>query len=500
MQQLSALGLGAITAGRVAPRWRLAADPFTLGIASGDPWPDGCVLWTRLAPDPLNGGGMGTEDVAVRWEVAADDQMRRIVRSGTTVAPAAFAHAVHVTLRGLAPDRWYWYRFHLGGASSAVGRVRTMPLPGAMPDRFRMVVASCQHYEAGFYAAHAHLAREDADLCAFLGDYIYESHTARPVRSHEAGEPETLDAYRNRYARYKTDPQLQDAHAAMPWVVTWDDHEVDNNYAGLISEREDPEAAFRLRRAAAYRAYYEHMPLRRSSIPHGPDMLLYRSLSFGRLARIHVLDGRQYRSDQSCGDRPKAPCEAWDREDRTMLGATQERWLGQGLVRPGGTWQVLAQQVMLMPLDLDPGPAERYNMDSWSGYPAARRRLTSLVAERRVPNVVALTGDVHASYVGEVPLDARRPEDAKVAVEYVATSISSEGDGMDAFPQVQAVRGSTPWLKFHHARRGYIRCDVTPSGWRSDYRMVPSIQRAAAPVSTIASFVTPAGRSVIESA
>ncbi|MBK8248245.1 MAG: alkaline phosphatase D family protein [Gemmatimonadetes bacterium] len=500
LQQLSALGLGAVAGARVLPGLRANGDPFTLGVASGDPWPDGFVLWTRLAPDPLNGGGMGAEDVVVRWEVATDDGMRHIVRRGTAVAAADFAHAVHVTLRGLAPDRWYWYRFHAGAATSPVGRTRTMPARGASPARLRLVVASCQHYEAGFYAAHAHLAREDADLCAFLGDYIYESHATRRVRAHEAGEPTTLTEYRNRYARYKSDPQLQEAHAAMPWVVTWDDHEVDNNVAGLVSERGDPVEAFQLRRAAAYRAYYEHMPLRRSSVPHGPDMLLYRSLEFGQLARLHVLDGRQYRSDQSCGDRQKAPCAEWDQEGRTMLGAAQERWLARGLVQPGAMWQLLAQQVMMMPLDLDPGPGEVFNMDSWSGYPAARRRLTNLLAERRVANAVVLTGDVHANYAGEVPLDWRQPDAARVAVEYVGTSISSEGDGMDAYPQVERVRSSTPWLKFHNARRGYIRCDITPDAWRSDYRIVPSIQTAYAPIATVASFVTPSGRSVIEPA
>lgn len=500
LQQLSALGLGLAAGGRLAPRWRTHGDPFTLGVASGDPWPDGFVLWTRLAPDPLNGGGMLPEDVAVRWEVGTDDQLRHVVQRGTAIARAEFAHAVHVTVQGLAPDRWYWYRFMVGDATTVVARTRTMPAATAHPSRLRLLLASCQHYEWGLYAAHRHLAREDADLVAFLGDYIYESHAARPVRSHEAGEPTTLDGYRNRYALYKTDPDLQAAHAAFPWVVTWDDHEVDNNYAGLVSERSDPVEQFSLRRAAAYRAYYEHMPLRRSTMPRGPDMMLYRALDFGQLARIHVLDGRQYRSDQSCGDRRQAPCADWDRDDRTMLGASQERWLARGLMRPGAMWHALAQQVMMMPIDLDPGPGEAYNMDSWSGYPAARRRLTSLVETRRVANVVTLTGDVHANYAGEVPADARRPEGPHVMVEYVGTSISSDGEGMDMFPQVRAAMPENPWLKFHNARRGYVRCEVTPDAWRADYRVVPTIRVAETPISTVASFVTPTGRSVVERA
>jgi alkaline phosphatase D len=436
--------------------------------------------------------------VTVRWEVAEDDAMRRIVRRGSSSADASWGHSVHVELRGLAPDRWYWYRFMSGDATTGIGRVRTMPGLRSSPERLRLAVASCQHWEWGYYAAHRHLAAEDLDLVAFLGDYIYESNTQNPVRRHNADEPTTLEGYRNRYALYKTDRNLQAAHATCPWIVTWDDHEVDNNYAGLISERDDPVEAFALRRAAAYRAYYEHMPLRRSAIPRGPDMLLYRRLVFGDLADLHVLDSRQYRSDQACGDRRQAPCPAWAQPDRTMLGTTQERWLARALTGSRRTWQVLAQQVVMMPIDLDPGPGEAYNMDSWSGYPAARSRLTSTIATHPVRNVVTLTGDVHANYAGEIPVNHLDPQSPRVAVEYVATSISSDGDGREANPQVLAVMPSNPWLKFHNARRGYLRCEVTREAWHTDYRVVPSVTTDDAPISTVASFVTPAGRSVVE--
>lgn len=500
LQRLAALGVGTAAAPRLGRGWHTQVYPFALGVASGDPSPDGVVLWTRLAPEPLTGGGMPPFDVPVRWEVAHDAGMTRVVQRGTAVARAAFAHSVHVELRGLAPDRWYYYRFMTGDAETLVARTRTMPGPGARVDRLRLAFASCQHYEWGHYTAHRHLAAEDLDLVAFLGDYIYEGHVERPVRVHEAGEPMHLEAYRNRYACYKRDPDLQASHAARPWLVTFDDHEVDNNWAGDVSENRDPVAAFRLRRAAAFRAYYEHMPLRRSAMPRGPEMLLYRTLAFGSLARFHVLDTRQYRSDQACGDRRKPPCEEWADPTRTMLGARQERWLTQGLVRSAQQWQVLAQQVVLMPIDTDPGEGENYNMDSWSGYPAARRRLTEWLAERQVRNLVTLTGDVHTNFAGEIPRDHREAGAPRVGVEYVGTSITSDGDGSDQNRQIAAFLRANPWVKYHSNRRGYVRCEVTPAGWRSDYRLVPYVSEPGAPVVTAASLVTPAGRSTVDPA
>ena len=295
--------LFAATAALAAPRlWAspaFTAYPFTLGIASGAPLPDGVVLWTRLAPAPLDGGGLPPAAIEVRWEVADDEGFRRIVGSGTTLAEPLLAHSVHVEVSGLAPARWYWYRFMAGDAVSPVGRTRTAPTAGAAVDRLRFAFASCQQYEQGFYAAHRHLAAEDLDLVVFLGDYIYESSWgSRHVRKHEGPEPTTLEQYRNRYARYKSDPDLQRSHAVFPWLVTWDDHEVDNDYANDRAEDLDPD--FLVRRAAAYQAYWEHMPLRTGARPNGPHMQLYGRHEFGRLARVHVLDGRQYRDHQVC--------------------------------------------------------------------------------------------------------------------------------------------------------------------------------------------------------
>jgi alkaline phosphatase D len=498
---LSALGIGARSpsafAGLARAAWR--ADPFTLGVASGDPTADGVVLWTRLAPDTPGAGENPRQAIAVCWEVAEDEQLRRIVRRGEQLATPEFAHSVHVELAGLNPDRWYWYRFMSGDAVSGTGRTRTMPAPGTMPARLRLGVASCQHYEQGFYAAHEHLAREELDLVAFLGDYIYEGTTPDRPRQHGAGEPRTLGEYRERYALYKRDAQLRRAHAACPWIVTWDDHEVDNNYAAAVPQDNEPIGTFALRRAAAYRAYYEHMPLRRASMPRGPEMLLYRTLSFGDLASFQVLDTRQYRDDQACGDGNKPPCAEWSRADRSLLGRRQERWVEARLGASTSRWNVLAQQVQMAPMDQDPSPGgERYGMESWSGYPAARDRLLSFVASRKVRNVITLTGDVHASYASEIPRDYRVPGSPRVAVEYVCSSMSSGGDGVDAYTSVVAAMTGNPWMKYHNARRGYIRCEITPDAWLSEFRLLPHVRTVDAPISTAASFVTPGGVSRVE--
>lgn len=500
--QLSALSAGvvAVPSLRRVASWRSASDPFTLGVASGDPWPDGFVLWTRLAPDPLNGGGMPAADVPVRFEIATDDQMRRIVRRGHVRATASFGHSVHLEVRGLLPDRWYHYRFMTPDAQTITGKARTAPAVHVMPERLRFAFASCQHHEWGHFTAHQHLADEDLDLVAFLGDYIYESPAGRKIRQHGTEEPRTLTQYRDRYALYKSDPHLQTAHARFPWLVTFDDHEVDNNWAGDVAEDDVPREAFLRRRAAAFQAWYEHMPLRRSAIPRGPDMLMYRRLSWGRLARLHALDTRQYRSDQACGDRRKAPCDGWDAASRTLLGAQQERWLSRALTARSATWQVLAQQVVMMPIDLDSGPGEMWNMDAWSGYPAARDRLTRVLATGRVPNVVTITGDVHTSIAGEIPLDHRRDNSPAVGVEYVGTSMTSDGDGSEVNPQLAAVLPANPWVKYHRNRRGYVRCEVTPDRWRSDYRLVPFVEQPGAAIATDSSFVTPADQSLVERA
>ena len=293
---------------------RFTTDPFTQGIASGDPLPDGIVLWTRLTSPQL------AESLEVEWIVAEDESLKKIVKRGKEVATPQFAHAVHADVRGLKPARWYWYQFRCGGVESRVGRTRTAPAPNSQ-DLLRFAFASCQNYEQGYFTAYEHMAKEDLHLVVHLGDYIYEGGpSANRPRKHDSPEIQTLTDYRNRYALYRSDKDLRLIHEVFPFIVTWDDHEVDNNYANDKEERGAPRDQFLERRANAYQAYYEHMPLRKSSLPRGTSLDLYRSLDYGKLARFHVLDTRQYRSDQPCGDGRKPQCEAALSAEQTMLG------------------------------------------------------------------------------------------------------------------------------------------------------------------------------------
>lgn len=332
---------------------RFSENPFTLGVASGDPEPDGVVLWTRLAPQPLEGGGMPNEPVPTQWEVAEDEAFSKVVRKGVAWAMPQLGHSVHVEVDGLEPHRWYFFRFHAGKETSPTGRTRTAPLSDALPDRMRFAFTSCQHFESGYFNGYPHMQKEDLDLVIHLGDYIYEyaGHDQRP-RKHIGGEIESLDDYRVRYSQYRLDPTLQETHRLFPWLVTWDDHEFDNNYANLVSEEDgvSPEE-FLARRMNAYQAYYEFMPLRRRSFPQGPHMTLYRSCQYGRLANFHVLDTRQYRTDQPNGDHQKPMTGKVFDPQATILGKDQEYWLMTSLLTSPSTWNVLAQQVMMAPLN-----------------------------------------------------------------------------------------------------------------------------------------------------
>jgi alkaline phosphatase D len=412
---------------------------------------------------------MPDERVSVRWEIAHDEGFRRIARFGDVLALPELGHSVHVEAGGLEPDRVYWYRFIAGGQASPVGRTRTAPAADALRNHFAFAFVSCQNYEAGYYTPYRHLAAEDLGLVVHLGDYIYEGGIAEGgVRRHTTSEIVTLEDYRTRYALYKMDPDLQAAHAAFPWVLTWDDHEVDNNYAGEISQDDDPVERFLQRRAGAYQAYYEHMPLRRTSMPSGPDLRLFRRLAFGRLAEFNVLDTRQYRTDQPCGDGFHAACAGADDPEGTMLGTEQERWLLDGLGRSGARWNVLANQVPLAPINRRAGPEEVHQMDKWDGYVASRE--------------------------AEVKADSRDPTSEPIATEFVGTSISSGGDGSDTNARGAAMLAENPHMKFYNAQRGYVRCALTPERWTSDYRVVEYVTRTDAPIRTRAAFVIEDGR------
>lgn len=497
------LGAGFFTGLAVTSQWRpvlaqprFSSYPFSLGVASGDPLPNSVVLWTRLAIDPLNGGGMPPENIIVRWSVAVDKNMTKIVRSGQTLATPELAHSVHVDVRGLEPERWYWYQFRVGKEVSPIGRTRTAPARNSSIPQLNFAFASCQDWQNGYYTAYKHMADEELDLVVHLGDYIYE-YEAQPdkLRQHIGSEIFTLEDYRNRHAQYKTDPNLQAVHSKFPWIVTWDDHEVENNYAGLIPEENQSQEEFVTRRAYAYQAYYEHMPLRRFSLPKGPDMQLYRRFTFGDLAEFNLLDTRQYRTDQPCDDGLKPRCSQALAEEATMTGQKQEQWLFKGLDKSSARWNVIAQQTMFAEYDFDPRPETGlFNVDQWDGYVAARNRILNFLAQRQPSNPVLITGDIHSSWVNDLKVDFQNPDSATVGTEFVGTSISSDFPTEFIAP-VKAALSDNPHTKFFDgAYRGYVRCNLTRDRWQSDYRVVSTITDENASISTLASFVVENGQ------
>ncbi|MGH3391084.1 MAG: alkaline phosphatase D family protein, partial [Actinomadura sp.] len=357
---------------------RRLSDPFELGVASGDPTADGVVLWTRLAPRPLaedGFGGMPAGDVDVEWQLAEDERFRRVVRTGRAVARRENAFSVHVEPAGLQPGREYFYRFRAAGQTSPAGRTRTAPAPGTMPP-LTFAAASCSHYEHGYFTAYRRLAEQDPDLVVHLGDYMYEYAPGRYrapsgiIRGHTEGKCQTLTDYRRRHAQYKSDPDLRAAHAMAPWAVIWDDHELENNWAGDDPGSEVP--GFDARKRAAFRAYYEHMPLRRAALPVGDRIRLHRRLEWGDLAAFHLLDTRQYRDDQACEDGVRSNCDARFDGRRVLAGPGQLRWLGEGLRASRARWNVLAQQIFLAQRDSRLGPGREVLLDAWDGYVAER--------------------------------------------------------------------------------------------------------------------------------
>jgi alkaline phosphatase D len=468
-------------------------DVFRLGVASGEPTAAGVVLWTRLAPEPTAGGGMPDRPVPVHWEIADDERFIRLRRRGVAIADPRLGHSVHVEVAGLDPDRWYYYRFRRGGDVSQVGRTRTAPAPGQRVDRLRFAFASCQDYQGGFYTAHQHLAVEDVSFVVFLGDYIYETGPDRKaVRQHDGdGQPRSLTEYRNRYARYRTDPGLQAVHAAAPWIVTLDDHELSGNWADETPfDPRESAGRFRARRIAAFQAYYEHLPLRRASLPRRLDMRLYRRLTFGRLAAVHLLDTRQYRSDL-----PETPAEAND-PARSMTGVEQERWLVDGMSGSGTRWNLVANQTQMAANDQAVGPAEAFDFDSWDGFRVQRRRLLEFFGSGRTANPVVLSGDRHAMWVSELRPDPDDPASPTVAAELVCTSLSSEGDTDQAAfrAKLDPIMAESPHWRYVDKRRGYVVCELTEQSLVAALRVVDTVRARTASLTTAAQFQLTAGR------
>ena len=480
---------------------RFSRDPFSLGVASGYPTPHGVVLWTRLAPEPLApDGGMSPAAVPVTWELGLDEQFRRVARQGVAYAEPEWAHSVHVEIQGLEPAREYWFRFSAGEARSGVGRTRTAPARGAALDQLRIAVASCQQYEHGYFGAYRSIIADRPDLIVHVGDYIYElSWGAGHVRSHGAGECYTLSDYRVRHALYRSDADLAAAHAACPWLLTWDDHEVDNDYAGDVSEEDDDPELFRERRMAAYRAYYEHMPLPRRAAPAGNAMRLFSSWAFGDLVSLHLLDERQYRSPPPCPSPGRAGSNRVRAEDcpalfdtaRSMLGERQEAWLGARLKESRTHWNLLGQGVVMAYVTEEARPARLFWTDSWNGYHAARARLLRQLHDTRVPGPVVLSGDIHSFVAADLHLEPGDPTTARVGSELVTTSITSQPPPEALLQKYAAYNPNV--LFASGVSRGYLRLNVSRSALRADFVAMATVKERQSASRVLASFALEPG-------
>jgi alkaline phosphatase D len=505
----TSMGLGLALAPRVA--LSASAHPFSLGIASGEPWPDGVVLWTRLIRDALApDGGMGAAPVEVTWEVARDEHMKDVVRSGVTLAMPDVAHSIHLEVMGLQPARWYWYRFRAQGVESPIGRTRTAPAPGAPLSSLTFAAACCQHWMYGNWAAYRRMVEEKIDFILHLGDYIYESPSSSAaavkqiVRQVPFEIPKTLGDYRRVHAHYKTDPAIQAAHAAFPWIMTWDDHEVENDYTGSSNERRLALFDLLQQRAAAYQAYWEHMPLRLAQRPLGPDALMYRRFVFGDLMDLIMLDERQYRSTLPCPPAPPArdrsrrvaleDCPDALDPKRSMLGLDQEQWLAKCLAEPArARWSVIGQQMLFAP-HLSKTKEDKFAIrtDGWDGYAAPHQRMLDLIAARPNRDSLVIGGDIHAFIATNVPAKRDDPTSPAIASHVVIGPISSRlGD----HASLEASRPHNPHIKFADARRhGYTRCTLTRDRALFEFRALDDVKETNSGISTMASFETEWGK------
>ncbi|SFE37476.1 alkaline phosphatase D [Lentibacillus persicus] len=479
-------------------------NPFQLGVASGDPLPNSVVLWTRLAPSPLaeNGlGGMPDLNVVVEWEIAKDPNFHYVVQRGSAGALPELNHAVHVEVDGLEPDCFYYYRFQTGSAVSPIGRTKTLPAANSSVSDLSFAMASCQAWYDGYYTAYQHMAADNLDFVMFFGNYIYEypidtNHLVRQQFLSEAHRAKViqLNQYRLRYALFKTDPDLQAAHAAFPWIFIWDDEELDNQAADAnVLNHVFPDEILQ-QRTDAYQAYYENLPLRSTFIPETADTRIYRKFNYGNLAEFNILDTRQYRND---GTVPSTSVFGGEAEKRrnpelTMLGNHQEKWLMDNLTRSQAVWNVLAQTVMMTEINWDTGLDGIYSIDHWDGYVANRNRIFDKFKDEAVNLPIVLTGDIHRHVAAELKEDFQDPDSATVGTEFVTTSISSGGDGADK--NFAAVWQENKHVPFYNAQRGYIRCQVTHERWQTDHLVVPYVSVPGAPIRTCASFTVENGK------
>ncbi|MET7789028.1 alkaline phosphatase D family protein [Streptomyces sp. 900116325] len=517
--------LGAATSARAAD-----GPAFLHGVASGDPLPDGILLWTRVTPTPdaVPGSGRGA-DTAVRWEVAEDKEFARIVAQGSTVARAASDHTVKADVRGLAPATTYWFRFSAGDGGavrSAAGRTRTAPALGAATPGVRFGVVSCANWESGYFSPYRHLAaRADLDAVLHLGDYIYEYASGSypeakyVVRPHEPrNEILTLADYRTRHGHYKTDADLQTLHATHPVIAIWDDHEFANDAWSGGAENHTPgtEGAWADRAAGAKQAYFEWMPVRTST-----EGTVYRRLRFGNLADLHLLDLRTFRSQQSTIGNGSV-----DDPDRTITGRAQLDWLKSGLAGSDATWKLVGTSVMISPVAFGSVPAHlleplagllglpkeglAVNVDQWDGYTDDRKELITHLRDRSITNTVFLTGDIHMAWANDVPVKAATyPLSASAATEFVVTSVTSDNldDILHVAPQtvsvlaaaaVKAANRHVKWVDMDS--HGYGVLDVTAERSQMDYYVVSDKTKQDATSAWTRSYRTLSGTQKVERA
>lgn len=482
---------------------KLDKSPFSLGIASGSPTDNSIVLWTRLFDSDLFGSNIPNEPIYVGWELAEDDAFLRVVKSGTSVALPALAHSVHSEVSGLPPNKWLFYRFQCGGFTSAVGKTRTLPSPNQSVDKLRLAYASCQNYEHGYFSAYRHMMNENLDLVMFLGDYIYEYPQGKAgVRALNSGWVLDLDDYRKRYALYKSDEDLQLMHATCPWITTWDDHEVQNDYAGNKPGYQGPDVSnFTKRRAAAYQAYYEHMPLPATALLEGIDGLLagsemriYGNFQFGRLANILMLDDRQYRDAEVCSPSragsskfdPKS-CIELTNPNRTLLGEQQEQWIASILKDSNkSVWNVIGQPTLYGQRDFGVNGKKIIWSDGWDGFPAARKRINQLLIQNKVKNFVMFGGDIHQNLVGYIKEDYDNLSSAKLGVEFCGTSITSDFGSSRNSKQILK---DNPHFIFADANhRGYGVAEFTPHAMTVTLRAVVDARQKDSGIESLAKF------------
>jgi alkaline phosphatase D len=517
---LNAWAMGAAAASFSSP-WKGSAlaqtpkflsDPFTLGVASGDPTFDGFVLWTRLAPNPMDPDYAIEGLVDVQCEIAEDEAFARIVRRHYAIARPDNAHSVHVEIGGLRPNRVYYYRFRVGLAVSPIGRTRTTPEIGTPLAKLRYAFHSCAHYEHGLFTAYADMAKQNPDVIVSLGDYIYEVAYGPQVRRMPVEDASTLAEYRLIHSVYKMDKDLQAAHAAAPWLFIWDDHEVANDYQGdfgKVLPGQDVARDFPIRKYNAYKAFFEHQPLRsRARFDAVNRMRIYGSSIWGDLVDFTLLDTRQYRPKAACLEEGRqegssvvrATCPELQDASRSILGPRQERFLNDGFMRSPTKWTVMAQPTLFATLFQKNSRGEPTAFtDGWSGFEPARQKLIDMMARRRRDSsCVVIGGDMHGFWASEVKTDYTKPESEAVAVEFVCTSIANMSYNYDRF---QALLPDNPHIKWQDDRlRGYGLVDITPTTQDVKLMATPSIWKRDQPFTPLRRYVVERGRPVLNQA